>query len=119
MKFKKRIAFFTAIMMALLTVGCGSKSMSASEDSATMESVYGTDYSKNEYCEEPAETADAGVTSGNGLEAQVENGRKLIRTVSLSLQTKEFESVLNSLKTKTTELGGYVENSSISGNSYS
>lgn len=41
-----------------------------------MESVYGTDYSKNEYCEEPAETADAGVTSGNGLEAQVENGRK-------------------------------------------
>jgi len=80
MKFKKRIAFFTAIMMALLTVGCGSKSMSASEDSATMESVYGTDYSENEYCEEPAETADAGVT---------------------------------------TELGGYVENSSISGNSYS
>ena len=119
MKFKKRIAFFTAIMMALLTVGCGSKSMSASEDSATMESVYGTDYSKNEYCEEPAETADAGVTSGNGLETQVENGRKLIRTVSLSLQTKEFDSVLNSLKTKTTELGGYVENSSISGNSYS
>ena len=119
MKFKKRIAFFTAIMMALLTVGCGSKSMSASEDSATMESVYGTDYSENEYCEEPAETADAGVTSGNGLEAQVENGRKLIRTVSLSLQTKEFDSVLNSLKTKTTELGGYVENSSISGNSYS
>ena len=109
MKFKKRIAFFTAIMMALLTVGCGSKSMSASEDSATMESVYGTDYSENEYCEEPAETADAGVTSGNGLEAQVENGRKLIRTVSLSLQTKEFDSVLNSLKTKTTELGGYVE----------
>lgn len=119
MKFKKRIAFFTAIMMALLTVGCGSKSMSASEDSAIMESVYGTDYSKNEYCEEPAETADAGVTSGNGLETQVENGRKLIRTVSLSLQTKEFDSVLNSLKTKTTELGGYVENSSISGNSYS
>ncbi len=119
MKFKKRIAFFTAIMMALLTVGCGSKSMSASEDSATMESVYGTDYSENEYCEEPAETADAGVTSGNGLEAQVENGRKLIRTVSLSLQTKEFDSVLNSLKTKTTELGGYVENSSVSGNSYS
>ena len=46
MKFKKRIAFFTAIIMALLTVGCGSKSMSASEDSATMESVYGTDYSE-------------------------------------------------------------------------
>ena len=48
MKFKKRIAFFTAIMMALLTVGCGSKSMSASEDSATMESVYGkTNTAKN------------------------------------------------------------------------
>lgn len=119
MKFKKRIAFFLALMLALLTVGCGSKSMSTSKDSATMESVYGTDYSENEYCEEPAEKADTGITSGNGLEAQVENGRKLIRTVSLSLQTKEFDSVLNNLKTKTTELGGYVENSSISGNSYS
>ena len=73
MKFKKRIAFFTAIMMALLTVGCGSKSMSASEDSATKESVYGTDYSENEYCEAPAETADAGVTSGS-------SGRKRTKT---------------------------------------
>ena len=46
MKFKKRIAFFLALMLALLTVGCGSKSMSTSKDSATMESVYGTDYSE-------------------------------------------------------------------------
>ena len=48
MKFKKRIAFFLALMLALLTVGCGSKSMSTSEDSARMESVDSTDYSENE-----------------------------------------------------------------------
>lgn len=51
MKFKKRIAFFLALMLALLTVGCGSKSMSTSEDSATMESVYGTDYQKTNTAE--------------------------------------------------------------------
>ena len=119
MKFKKRIAFFLALMLALLTVGCGSKSMSTSEDSAPMESVYGTDYSENEYCEEPAETADAGITSGNGLEAQVESGRKLIRTVSLSLETKDFDSVTSNLSSKTSEMDGYIETSSIGGNNYS
>lgn len=119
MKFKKRIAFFLALMLALLTVGCGSKSMSTSEDSATMESVYGTDYSENKYCGEPAETADAGITSGNGLEAQVESGRKLIRTVSLSLETKDFDSVTSNLSSKTSEMDGYIETSSIGGNNYS
>ncbi|MFR8428838.1 MAG: DUF4349 domain-containing protein [Roseburia inulinivorans] len=42
-------------------------------------------------------------------------GRKLIRTVYLSLQTTEFDSVLSNLSEKTAELGGYIENSSVSG----
>lgn len=118
MKFKKRIAFFTAIMMALLTVGCGSKSVSIRRTVQPWNSLRYRLFKKR-ILRRTCRNSRCRSHFRNGLEAQVENGRKLIRTVSLSLQTKEFDSVLNSLKTKTTELGGYVENSSISGNSYS
>lgn len=112
---KKVEAFLMAVMLAMMTAGCGSSSKMAAEDRATVSSGAELD---SEYNWDTDETADTGVTSENGLEAQVENGRKLIRTVSLSLETKEFESVLTNLSTKTTELGGYIETSSVSGNSY-
>ena len=124
---KKRVlAFLLAGMIALLA-GCGSKSMmttesAVTENSAAMDTAYaGSQYDASmteDAYEEDAMDSGSGVTSENGLESQVENGRKLIRTIYLSLQTTEFDSVLSDLSAKTTELGGYIENSSISGNSY-
>lgn len=105
-----------AVMLVMMTAGCGNSSKMAVEDRATVSSGAELD---GEYSWDTDETADTGITSENGLEAQVENGRKLIRTVSLSLETKEFDSVLTNLSTKTTELGGYIETSSVNGNSYS
>ena len=113
---KKVEAFLIAVMLVMLTAGCGNSSKMAVEDRATVSSGAELD---GEYSWDTDETADTGVPSENGLEAQVENGRKLIRTVSLSLETKEFDSVLTNLSTKTTELGGYIETSSVNGNSYS
>ena len=113
---RKVEAFLIAVMLVMMTAGCGNSSKMASEDRATVSSGAELD---GEYSWDTDETADTGVTSENGLEAQVENGRKLIRTVSLSLETKEFDSVLTNLSTKTTELGGYIETSSVNGNSYS
>ena len=113
---RKVEAFFIAVMLVMMTAGCGNSSKMAAEDRATVSSGAELD---GEYSWDTDETADTGVTSENGLEAQVENGRKLIRTVSLSLETKEFDSVLTNLSTKTTELGGYIETSSVNGNSYS
>lgn len=113
---RKVEAFLIAVMLVMMTVGCGNSSKMAVEDRATVSSGAELD---GEYRWDTDETADTGVTSENGLEAQVENGRKLIRTVSLSLETKEFDSVLTNLSTKTTELGGYIETSSVNGNSYS
>ena len=105
-----------AVMLMMMTAGCGNSSKMAADERATVSSGAELD---GEYSWDTDETADTGVTSENGLEAQVENGRKLIRTVSLSLETKEFDSVLTNLSTKTTELGGYIETSSVNGNSYS
>lgn len=113
---RKVEAFLIAVMLVMMTVGCGNSSKMAVEDRATVSSGAELD---GEYNWDTDETTDTGVTSENGLEAQVENGRKLIRTVSLSLETKEFDSVLTNLSTKTTELGGYIETSSVNGNSYS
>lgn len=113
---RKVEAFLIALMLVMMTAGCGNSSKMAAEDRATVSSGAELD---GEYSWDTDETADTGVTSENGLEAQVENGRKLIRTVSLSLETKEFDSVLTNLSTKTTELGGYIETSSVNGNSYS
>ena len=112
---KKVEAFLMAVMLVMMTAGCGNSSKMAAEDRATVSSGAEMD---SEYNWDTDEAADTGVTSENGLEAQVENGRKLIRTVSLSLETKEFDSVLTNLSTKTTELGGYIELSTVSGNSY-
>lgn len=112
---KKVEAFLMAVMLVMMTAGCGNSSKMAEEDRATVSSGAEMD---SEYNWDTDEAADTGVTSENGLEAQVENGRKLIRTVSLSLETKEFDSVLTNLSTKTTELGGYIELSTVSGNSY-
>ena len=113
---RKVEAFLIAVMLVMMTAGCGNSSKMAVKDRATVSSGAELD---GEYNWDTDETADTGVTSENGLEAQVENGRKLIRTVSLSLETKEFDSVLTNLSTKTTELGGYIETSSVNGNSYS
>ena len=123
---KKWAAFLMAGMMLLMTAGCGSQSMmttnSSSKEEAAMDTAYAgsqydADLSEDAY-EETAMDSGSGITSENGLESTVENGRKLIRTIYLSLQTTEFDSVLSDLSAKTTELGGYIENSSISGNSY-
>ena len=124
---KKRVLAFLLAGMMVLASGCGSKSMmttknAVSESSAAMDTAYAgsqyeEDLSEDAY-EETAMDSGSGITSENGLESTVENGRKLIRTIYLSLQTTEFDSVLSDLSTKTTELGGYIENSSISGNSY-
>lgn len=113
---KKVEAFLMAVMLMMMTAGCGNSSKMAADERATVSSGAELD---GEYSWDTDETADTGVTPENGLEAQVENGRKLIRTVSLSLETKEFDSVLTNLSTKTTELGGYIETSSVNGNSYS
>ena len=120
---KKRVLAFLLAGMMVLASGCGSKSMMATENavaesSAAMDTAYaGSQYEEADY-EEDAMDSGSGITSENGLESTVDNGRKLIRTIYLSLQTTEFDPVLSDLSAKTTELGGYIENSSVSGNSY-
>ncbi len=121
---KKCLTGLLAGLMLLSVVGCGS--------SSKFESAMGTaDYAvaENAAAEPMEEAAEvemnsmAGeemgmITSDNGIESVSESNRKLIKTVYLNMQTKEFDSVLEGLTAKVGELGGYIENSSINGSSY-
>ncbi|MBO4681961.1 MAG: DUF4349 domain-containing protein [Clostridiales bacterium] len=53
--------------------------------------------------------------SQNQTNLDPEKGRLLIRNVSMAAETKEFESIRKAVEDKVKELGGYIENSGISG----
>lgn len=42
--------------------------------------------------------------------ASQQSSRKLIRTVNMSVETKEYDAVMSTLEQRVTELGGYIEN---------
>lgn len=60
---------------------------------------------------------DAAENPDGGNSAQAEPGssyeQKLIRTVNMSVETTDFDNLINGLKAKAEELGGYTENSEI------
>lgn len=122
---KRYLAGLMAGLLLLTMAGCGSSSKSAGTEMAaeTMDTYAYT--AEASMAEAPAEAAewesDSGsgaVTSENGIEAVTETNRKLIKTVSLEMQTKEFDAVVEAVSKKVQEMGGYIEGSDIWGNSY-
>lgn len=120
---KKRYfgAIFGLAAVFLLTMtGCGGgvKNMSAGMDSESYAaSEEAMPAEAQEYAEDTAADGDA-VTSESGLESVDLNNRKLIRTVRLEMQTKEFDALIDGIRKKVQEMGGYIESSSMWGNSY-
>ena len=118
---KKVLACVLSGILAVSIFGCGSKSMMATEsavaDSAAYDDMaYDSGYDTTEAAS--AEEAGSGaVTSENGIEEVQETDRKLIRNVNLSLQTKEFDTVLENMSQKVKDLGGYIQDSSVWGSS--
>lgn len=120
---KRFLAGLLAGLALLSVVGCGSSSKgTASADTAMATSMAEAPAEAGEWAyEDVAEEYDAGtgdITSENGIEAVAGNGRKLIKTVYLEMQTREFDALIDGLSTKVSEMGGYIESSSIGGNSY-
>ena len=80
-------------------------------DAGEVKNTYGTG------CFLLMNTGEKAVTSENGIEEVQETDRKLIRNVNLSLQTKEFDTVLENMSQKVKDLGGYIQDSSVWGSS--
>ena len=68
------------------------------------------------------DAAESGAMMNGGMSSEVQNpspNRKLIKNVYMELETKEFDKVTAAISRRVTELGGYIESSSISNpNSY-
>ncbi len=115
----------TGCMIAAMA-GCGSQadylmgaagetfSMNKSS-SAMADTSYNYDYGYDGYTTE-SYTEEAAGEGGSAAEivddsaAEVNQGRKLIRTVNMDVETKEFEQAVSTVKQQVNALGGYVEN---------
>lgn len=129
---KKKVWLVAGMAGMLLFCGCGS-SWKAEMDS-TAEVIFENEksYSGKSYAYDasdyvPSADLDIGFTdAGYGLNGETyteattlysAENEKLIRTVTMRLQTKEFDALLLYLDDKVAEFGGYIQNSQIYGNS--
>jgi len=135
MKKRKLVVVMLALCMVLMLVGCGA---SASKDCAFSESMnMSASMAKPESAvtEEVffdkgvlEDSLDVSVNTSNGengsenasQDVTVQTQRKLIKTVDMTVETKEFDTTLSALETKIAELEGYIENlDTYNGSSYS
>ncbi len=109
---KKLLIVLTAL--ALILCACGEKS-------TTLDNIYGG----REQLMAPEASLTNNVTA-NKSDSQSENaaseipaaGQKLIKRLYYTLESKEFDNANAELRSLCTECGGYIENSSLSGNTY-
>lgn len=121
---KTYIKFVTAAALTALSVstlsGCMSKNQTPVYDTAAISNESGSRSGQVMMAENAAPADfenDAGVlTSGSGI-SQVQTGRKLIRTAYLTVESNEFDSLLENINQSVSVLGGYLEQSEISGSS--
>ncbi len=133
MKRRKMFNVFGLLLaIVLFASACGSK---MSMDTAVSQSKNDSgkadiDYDRNASTgsssspvkSEEKPSMETGFTNGNSLsdidKDPVDMQDKIIRTFFLDIETMEFDSLITRLESEISRLGGYVENSKISGKSY-
>ena len=125
---KKRLLFygsavFLSAILGLSACAGSSKSVqtTAAMPAADYEAMDSAETAGERAMEEQAglelDASKTGMTDTTSLGQALPSNRKLIRSVDLSLETDAFDQLLKTLTDKIGELGGYVEQSDISGNS--
>ena len=89
------------------------KSTTMANAGATADYDYG--YGDQEYVADAPMDAGPGVSVSNDVNVDPAKGRLLIRTVSMSAETLNIDQVKADVENQIRELGGYIENSSMSG----
>lgn len=117
---KKRYGILMLVVVFLLTAGCGSRDTAKTESAVAQDTDAGNGwYGESAPAEVTEEMAEAGAAETEDTESLEVSGQKLIKTVNMFMETREFDTLLQSIETKVSESGGYVESSDVSGNSYS
>ncbi len=134
MKKNNRITVvIAALMVSALLAGCGG---SASSDSGnykaaatpeTEEAAYDYEDTLYDYDYAAEESTAAGKSASNDAaegsapndsEILSNSNRKLIKTVNMSAETREFDKFIANVTDKINTLGGYAQSMDVSGNSY-
>lgn len=135
---KKRVALFAAAICisAAVLAGCGGSSSSGSgsmfksesASAAAAEEAYDYDTYAEEAMSDDIYESSAGTNSASSgsdtssapsdSEIQSNSNRKLIKTVNLSAETKEFDKLISKVTERINSLGGYAESMNIQGSSF-
>lgn len=138
-KVRQIIMSMLAVTMALTMTACGSAAdmavssspyqnggmvePSAAYESMEYEMADSIGMSTGSYSAKTEEGYNPGAGSESGENPEVtgqQSDRKLIRTVNMSVETKEYDTVMDTIERRISELGGYIENmESYNGSSYS
>lgn len=112
-----RKKFLCLLLMTLCITGCGSTS-SSSIESASLGNSKVANFDSYSYDVDSA-SYETEISDENANETNLnETERKLVKTVSISMETKDFDSTISFINSKTDELKGYVAQSDISDNGY-
>lgn len=121
-KRRKILAWLNILFLVAALVGCGGNARKMSEDVAMVEtaavkSVSTQDNGGLYESEKGQYDMAAGQIEGKEESVWQENSnRKLIRTVSMDVETEDFDGLMEKLENRVKELKGYIENSNIRGN---
>ncbi len=122
---KRRKLLGILILICIFATACGSKNSASKSESVPMEeATAGT-----ESYDMAMDTADVSMdtttesktltsTNDSGTSTIQDTNQKLIKNIYMDVETKEFDTLIEKLAKKVTELKGYIESSQVSGNSY-
>lgn len=133
-RFRKRVALaFLTVAMICVYPACGaaneSMDMMVSQgtasnggsyyDGATGGGIF-TETADDYYAKVEEPTVEAGTTAAEVVDNTVFDERKLIKTVDMTVETKEYDMLMTELKNQVSKLGGYIEHmDTYNGSSYS
>lgn len=106
----------TILLISMFLTGCGaSKSSYMDEASYASDTIYNYDSAATT----EAVAQETGEISGTeNAEVVPDSERKLIKNVTLQVETKEFDTLLTNVETKVGQLGGYIQNYNTYNNGY-
>ncbi len=123
MRKKKFVIVSMVLIFMLVLSGCGSTSKNEAMDSykgemSTTSGSPSVSYDKV-FSEESFEDTAYKGESGQKTENKFETDRKLIKTVEMRVETKEFDKTIAAIESQVAELGGYIEHlDTYNGSSY-